>query len=534
MALAAATVWEIRQQATPANVNSGGFNPSNTGNGGGPGTDFSQQLTAQYTFTDLASTSASSWLVITSASHSFVGADCGNLIHINTTGTGAHFTTGFYEIVSVSAGAATLDRACGSGADASGGTYHVGGALSLQDTTDQATCNAMVPGNKVWPLGGAAHPTYTLTGTLNINTAAGTTLSQISWEGYAVTRGDKPTGSTRPAINGAAFLCGNNFNFTSMIFSSSAAGNQVTLGSRCWMYLCKISNTSTTANLVAVTPGNYDTFLNCEIVCMRGRGLSYGNEINVVNCYFHDSDIGILNSNGSNNYGSTYISNIFDSMVTAALDYTGADDTSDIVEGNTFFGGITNKTGIGVAMVTNNANKRFWNNIFYGFVTGISCADSSQALQGTSMLSNWNDYFNNTTDVSNITKGVQDIAINPNFANVGQLTGAAGVVSGSSLTVASSSGIVANQDFVYIISGTGATAGQYLITAVVGNVLTLNAAPGGSGTNIAYQITTGRNFLAQGLGNKGSLGVFPGGLTTGYQNIGAAQSVPTLASTFVG
>jgi hypothetical protein len=531
MALAASTVFEIRQQATAANVNSGGFNPSNAT----PGTDYSQQLTAQYTFADLASTiGTTNPPVVTSASHSFVSADCGNLIHINS---GTNWTAGFYEIVSVSGGAATLDRACGTSASLSSGTYHVGGALSLQDASDSTVCNAMVAGNKVWVLGGASHPTYTLSGTLNITTNGGT-LTQISWEGYNSVRGDKPTGALRPVLNSKVFLCGNNFNFTSMIFSSNIAATQVSSGTRCHFYLCKFVLSATTANIAAVTAANYNTFLSCEFVSYAGRGLTCPNEILVANSYFHDSDIGILNTNGTGNYGSTYTNCIFDSMVTAGISYSGACDTSDIINGCTFFGGITNKTGTGISLVTNAANKVIINNIFTGLATGVSVTDASGALQGTSFFLNFNDFYSNTTDVSNCTKGPSDIALNPGFANVGQLTGTGATVSGSTLAITSATGITINQDFVYIISGTGATAQQYLITNVSGTTLTLSSAPGGSGTNIVYQITTGRNFYpGANMGSAGSIGTMPGGLSTGFQTIGALQrAMPpvTLATTWIG
>src|SRR4051812_7511364 len=110
MALASTTEWDISTTGT-SNTNGCGFNPSNTGNGGTCGTNYALQDSPQWSFGDLASTSASSWLVVTSASHTFVASDCGNLIHIIS---GTNFTAGWYEILSVSGGAATLDRACGS------------------------------------------------------------------------------------------------------------------------------------------------------------------------------------------------------------------------------------------------------------------------------------------------------------------------------------------------------------------------------------------------------------------------------------
>jgi hypothetical protein len=64
--------------------------------------------------------------VITSATHNFVAADVGNLIQITA---GTNWTTGFYQIVSVAANAATLDRAVGTAVSLTNGTFAVGGAL---------------------------------------------------------------------------------------------------------------------------------------------------------------------------------------------------------------------------------------------------------------------------------------------------------------------------------------------------------------------------------------------------------------------
>jgi len=118
MALPAATVWEIRP-TVGADTNGGGFVA------GASGTDYSQQNSAQYNATDLA-VDAITNTKVTSASHSFVATDVGNLINISA---GGSWTLGFYEIVSVSGGAATLDRSPAA-AGTTGGTYAVGGALA--------------------------------------------------------------------------------------------------------------------------------------------------------------------------------------------------------------------------------------------------------------------------------------------------------------------------------------------------------------------------------------------------------------------
>lgn len=117
MALPAGTVWEVRAAGNDAN--GGGFVA------GAAGTDFSQQDAAQYGGANLAVDGAVNTKV-TSATHNFVAADVGNILQVTA---GAGWTQGFYQILSVAANAATLDRSPAAVGTA-GGTYAVGGALA--------------------------------------------------------------------------------------------------------------------------------------------------------------------------------------------------------------------------------------------------------------------------------------------------------------------------------------------------------------------------------------------------------------------
>src|SRR4051812_5831049 len=104
MAISAATVWECRTSGSDSN--GGGFVF------GATGTDLSQSDSVSYSFSDLASSNGTNASPqVTSVSHNFVAADVGNLMQITA---GTNWTTGFFQIVSVAANAATLDKACGS------------------------------------------------------------------------------------------------------------------------------------------------------------------------------------------------------------------------------------------------------------------------------------------------------------------------------------------------------------------------------------------------------------------------------------
>ena len=116
MGLSVNVVWEVRP-GSGADTNGGGYDPSITS----PGTDYSQQNSAQYAYTDGVTVGTTAF---TSVSHSFVAGDVANIICISA---GSGNTAGFYTIVSVAGGIATLDRSPGTG---TGATWALGGSLN--------------------------------------------------------------------------------------------------------------------------------------------------------------------------------------------------------------------------------------------------------------------------------------------------------------------------------------------------------------------------------------------------------------------
>src|ERR1051325_5937093 len=195
MALSAVTTWEVRTAGSDTAC-SGGFVT------GASGTDYSQQDAAQFSGTNLASANGTTNPPqVTSATHNFVAADVGNIIQITA---GTNWTAGFYQIVSCAANAATLDRACGTAASISGGTWCEGGALAAPGIAS----GAKAQGNDVWIKAG----TYTISSsTENIatgkvkeifGTGGGVDGANFSrWEGYQSLRNDK---GTKPILKVAA------------------------------------------------------------------------------------------------------------------------------------------------------------------------------------------------------------------------------------------------------------------------------------------------------------------------------------------
>lgn len=491
--------------------------------------DYSQGTAAIDSGTDLASADGDlNPAVITSATHNFTSQEVGNLIHI-TAGTG--WTAGWYEIVSVSGNAATVDGAVGTDGAKTGGTWYLGGAMSLNSTLDD---DLFELGRGLNGTGGARffikNGTFSLGETVTI-AASGGSQAPISIEGYNSLRGDTPTGTNRPTINTGAnsVTLGANWDGYNFIISGSAT-SLLTTGTNSKLVNIKSTNlTTTTTRAAFALTGSGSFAFNVEGVSYRGRGVSINSHATIIGSYFHDSDVGIYA--GSN--GHAFIMNtISASNVSNGINIATAQTAKFILNNVTLYGS-ENTTGTGLGIVTGSTGGiRMMNSIIYGFATGISHADTQ-----TVGFSAYNDFFNNDTDVTNWQKGSNDIAVNPTFTNVTQVTGTAGAfVAGGSKLVDTSKNFttlgVAAGNVVYISAGTGITAGQYLIDSITTTTnpndtlnITVPASPGTNTTaDKVYQITLGYNFaVGTDLKAVGFPGVFQGGLTTGYMDIGAVQ-----------
>jgi len=195
-----------------------------------------------------------------------------------------------------------------------------------------------------------------------------------------------------------------------------------------------------------------------------------------------------------------------------------------MINGCTLYGS-ENKTGIGVSLAAGSHAASIENSIIYGFVTGISHGTANQ----NGNIENANTFYNNTTDRTNYMTGDDSIAIAPSFTSVTQVTGATATVSGFVLTQAGATfvtaGVTAGRDVCTILSGTTSVVGSYTINAVTETTLTFDIAPGNSAVaDKVFQITVGNNFaIGTALEDLGTPGIFPGGFTTGYRDIGAVQ-----------
>ncbi len=494
MTISSGVVWEVRTTATAGNVNGGGFKT------GASGVDYSQQDAAQYALTGVTSAGIGAVFLTASAAADMVG----NIAHIRS---GTNFVTGWFEIISVVVGVSvTVDRNCTSGGAGSNGVINIGGAISLGNTDDDGVFESMEPGNKMWIKAG----TYTLGGTVTV-AKAGTAVLVIEVEGYTTVRGDIPFyQNIQPVIEAGAatFTMGNFWSHRCITFRSSA-GTAVVTGSDSRLVQCRVISYRAITAAVGVSVLGRTLLYGCELVCPRGRAISTGSSaaVFIYGCYIHDSDDGIR---ATGTAAPVFIVGcIIESNTTNAINFTGANTTGCVVWGCTLYGS-QNTTGTGITMPTGFTELFLINNLISGFVTGVTHADAQ-----TVGYDNYNNYFNNDTDVNaNWHKGSNDSTTNPAFTNVAQLTGTTATTSGSVLTQSGGdfSTVTDNVDYVYIVSGTGITAGQYKITAHTATTITLDSAPGNSAVaDKVWQITTGRNFTpGTALADSGWPGAFVG------------------------
>lgn len=407
-AVSALVTWEFNASASANMVGGGGFKT------GATGTDFSRYTTAaaieaaypalgKFSGTDLAIDDGDANPgVISSATHNFVATDVGNVIHIYAV-TGV--TAGWYEIVSCASNKATLDRAAGTTDGAKSGiTWYLGGALSLNSTLDSdffSGSSWIVAGQKFYFLKGA----YTLgeaAGGVN-----GTSSKPIMMIGYTGTRDTACNGLDRPSI-----ACGTNQFVTGqywwlrnfIITSTSASSSGALKGGYCSIILNnKIINSNPAANGICIgDASSWLSIINNELICYYGYGIKSANGSHLImGNYIHHCTYGISSQ------GDNIFNNVISNNVTAGIILSYA--PSKIV-GNTIYGS-ENKIGIGISLVTYYGDI-IENNIIYGLVTGISAT----AADATTYI-DYNDIYNCTTPVSNVTELGNDISVDPGFTN---------------------------------------------------------------------------------------------------------------------
>jgi len=185
MAVANNTQWDIRTGG--ASTNGGGFVP------GSGGTDFSQQNSPNSSGTAGTATGTTAFQDV---GHAFTSGEVGNILQI-TSGTG--FTAGFYQVVSVTTGVATLDRSPGTGTVA---VWALGGSLPNFGGLWAGSAKPYCYGNTVWIKSGTYNLTdvgvgFQATSCLYVGNPGGGDGTWLQFVGYQTTHGD---GGTKPLL----------------------------------------------------------------------------------------------------------------------------------------------------------------------------------------------------------------------------------------------------------------------------------------------------------------------------------------------
>lgn len=496
----------------------------------GPPSDGAENFTNDLTCTNVVPS------VCSSASRLFRATDVGNFLHV-TAGTNA--TTSIIgglwgEIVSVAAGAATLDHNITTGAaDMTSATARLGGAMSFNSTLDNDFFNDAAGLNGT---GGMRYfiktGSYTLGEALTFATG-GSTQAPVTIEGYNTTRGDlslTPTQANYPSINIAnnSFTMATATNLWNIYFYGIGTSVVVT-SSQSQMHNLKIRNNSTTVLRNALNLSNSGSYgFNVDAVSIRGFAVSSGVTQFMFDSYLHDSAYGIRISNSAMIMNNMLIAN----NTIAAINVS-TPSSYEYWHNVTFYGS-ENKTSDGANILTGGTfgNPTVTNSIFYGFNTAATSTDVQ-----TMNFDDYNDYYNNTNDTYRFQKGQHDLALDPVFTNVHQMTGtnASSTTNVLTYTTGGFNAVVTN-DVTYVNitagTGTGLATGSYPIHSHTDTTLTLateqnsgiNVTTAGNGTAISFQLTYGNDWsIGTNLKAQGFPGAYPGSSTTGYMDIGAVQ-----------
>lgn len=455
---------------------------------------------------------------LTSVTAGFTPVMVGNFFHQTTTGTGAFGLVGWYEIVSyTNVTTVVLDRTPNNGTASVNTTGYVGGAGRFNGLEN--TFQAMIPSNSRVMI---KNGTYTFSAAVSTESTNSTSALPSFFIGYTTVWGDTCNMANRPIFAaGANTLDWSQYQMFYNISFTGTAAPMVTAGLSMRSVNCKFHNSSATAGRIALNSAVGFYLYNCEIISQNGTGqqsTTFGQ--NSYGCYYHDCVNGIISSGASTNI--ILSSCIIEACSTAAVQSQSSGGIG--VFGCTFYGREA-KMGIGIDYtVANSPLNAVFNTIFYGLTTGMTVATG--ASNTNSSINN--DFFNNTTDATRWNKSDSDLALDPQFTGATQITGTTASGSGSVLTDTNAdfSSVTDNVDFVRVISGTGATVGNYLITSHTTTTLTCNNTVGTNATaDRVYFVTTGHNF---GIGTNLKAQGFPsfvnsGSESIGYMDIGAVQ-----------
>lgn len=358
------------------------------------GKDYTQQDSAQESYTTLAMTTGGTTLTCSGADM-FDSLIVGNWIYISG---GTNFNTGWAEVTSrTSSTEVEIDRDMTNGSNASSGTGNMGGAVFVSD----ALFESLIPKHKVYMKNDA---TYTFTESLIFTSTDGSDTYYISVEGYNSTRGDNPTGTDRPLTSQGSNVinAGDYWSFANIRLAGT--GSQLlNIGSNNKIKNCSAENTSGSSDRYGFSfVSGGARIIDCESVSTNGRAFG-GNTTGGIleKCYAHDSNEGYWF-----NFGDyILIDCIADTCTTNGVKF-GFFDDNDYMLNLTIY-------NCGTGIFVQECDNMICRNITISdCTTGIE-ADSIVETQEFDYI----NLYNNTTDLTNIKIGENTFALDPQFTD---------------------------------------------------------------------------------------------------------------------
>lgn len=461
MSLPAGTVWEVRTNGN--DTNGGGFVA------GAAGTDYSQQNTKNSGASDKSTTDAvtAASTTVTSATANFGATIVGNIIYLSG-GTGSLTGAWYYVSARASATSITIDRNPGA---STGVTMNIGGALK---TIGQLATN-WVASNKAFI---KADGTYTPTATITFTpTSAPPDTPANLLIGYTTTRTDRGQATIQATTNSGITLLSlpAGYWLRNLILDCNNLATSIGILGGNYLHTdnCVVKNFTTAG--IRLT-ANTNSIHNTEITgggAAATAAIDYATFQNnyITYCYIHNNQCPGT-ANPINNGGCGIIGNIFANNSGASSD--GAQIRYGYyVIGNVFYN--NGRDGLRVAVEYSGIATIIRNNIFvsnagYGINQTTTPANAAQPQW------DFNAYYNNTSgarnnmDSTSTTATISD-GVSP-YSYVGNVT----------LTG---------------VPFTNAGAGDYSLNNTAGQGAACRAA--------------------------GFAGTFIGGLSVGYQDMGAIQ-----------
>lgn len=420
-------IWRVRPSGS--NTNGGGYDPGISG----AATDYSQQNAAQASGTHGSTSGAGSTTFVDSTANAFTSAMVGNAIWI-ASGTnfqvGAYFVTGF-----TSASTITLDRTPSSGGAGSVGVWALGGGWAdfwtNTDVSGSFGSNAgnwLVPGNTIYILGsGTPNPAsyvYDYTSTLNFTPPNGdnTTNGYIVFANDPLTTGYKAPPDTTggmPTVkhSNMIFFNANGIEVDGLWFVRFSANTNGAFGAVAASTTLPVMIIGCVIDQFGFDVAgwrNVNAF-GCEVFSSQsGSGSGYGVQMagacELVACNIHDCVAGgvFVGSNCS------IINNIIAKNAGDGVNLNPGASTLQVMINNTVDGNSGNGfnfTGTGAINSTTMINNIISNHTGVGKFGVVTGAGSGAAGSRIAMIIDYNSYYNNTANYSNINAGPHDTAL---------------------------------------------------------------------------------------------------------------------------